>query len=84
LGREDVGSLETGKCADFFAVNLNQLNYAGGLQDPLAAIVFCAPAKADYTVVGGNFVVKEGQMQTIELPRLVEKHNRAAKRLLAN
>lgn len=84
LGREDVGSLETGKCADFFAVNLNQLNYAGGLQDPLAAIVFCASAKADYTVVGGNFVVKEGQMQTIELPRLVEKHNRAAKRLLAN
>lgn len=84
LGRDDIGSLEVGKCADFFAVDLNQLDYAGGLHDPLASLVFCAPAKSDYTVVGGKFVVKEGQMQTVELPRLVEKHNQAAKRLLAN
>jgi cytosine/adenosine deaminase-related metal-dependent hydrolase len=84
LGRSDIGSLEVGKCADFFAVDLNQLNYAGGLRDPLAAVVFCAPTEADYTVVGGKFVVKEGQMQTVELPRLIERHNRAAKRLLAN
>ncbi len=84
LGRADIGSLEVGKCADFFAVNLNQLDFAGGLHDPLAALVFCSPAKADYTVVGGKSVVKEGQMQTVELPHLIEKHNRAAKRLLAN
>jgi len=84
LGRTDIGSLEVGKCADFFAVNLNQLDFAGGLHDPLAALVFCAPAKADYTVVGGKFIVKEGQMQTVELPQLIEKHNRAAKRLLVN
>lgn len=84
LGRTDIGSLEVGKCADFFAVNLNQLDFAGGLHDPLAALVFCSPAKADYTVVGGKFIVKEGQMQTVELPRLIEKHNRAAKRLLAD
>lgn len=84
LGRDDIGSLQVGKCADFFAVNLNQLDFAGAMGDPLAALVFCAPAKADYTVVGGKFVVKEGQMQTVELPRLIEKHNRAATRLLAN
>lgn len=84
LGRDDIGSLEVGKCADFFAMNLNQLDYAGGLHDPLAALVFCAPTKADYTVVGGKFIVKEGQMQTVELPRLIERHNQAAKRLLAN
>jgi cytosine/adenosine deaminase-related metal-dependent hydrolase len=84
LGRDDIGSLEVGKCADFFAVDLDQLDFAGGLHDPLAALVFCSPAKADYTVVGGKFIVKEGQMQTVELPHLIEKHNRAAKRLLAN
>jgi cytosine/adenosine deaminase-related metal-dependent hydrolase len=84
LGRDDIGSLEVGKCADFFAVDLDQLDFAGGLHDPLAALVFCSSAKADYTVVGGKFIVKEGQMQTVELPRLIEKHNRAAKRLLAN
>jgi 8-oxoguanine deaminase len=82
LGRSDLGSLEPGKCADFFAVNLERLDYAGALQDPLAAVVFCAPVRADYTVVGGQFVVKEGQLVTVDLPKLIEKHNAAARRLV--
>jgi 8-oxoguanine deaminase len=82
LGRDDIGSLETGKCADFFAVDLKKLDYAGALHDPVAAVVFCAPVKADYTVVGGNFVVREGQLTTIDLPTHIEKHNQAAARLL--
>lgn len=82
LGRGDIGSLETGKCADFFAVNLNQLDLAGGLHDPLAALVFCAPLKAVHTVVGGRFVVKDGQMTTLDVPVHIEKHNRAARRLV--
>lgn len=82
LGRDDVGSLEAGKCADFFAVNLNQLDYAGALHDPLAALVFCAPVKADYTVVGGKFVVKEGNLVNIDLPVHIEKHNQRAARLV--
>ena len=45
LGRNDIGSLEPGKCADFFAINLNRLEYAGALHDPVAAVVFCAPQK---------------------------------------
>jgi len=84
LGRSDLGSLEPGKCADFFAINLNRLGYSGALHDPVAAVVFCAPVNVDYTVVGGRFVVKEGQLVTIDLPKLIEKHNRAAKRLLEN
>ncbi len=84
LGRSDIGSLQVGKCADFFAVKLDKLGYAGALHDPLAALVFCSPSKADYTVVGGRFVIKEGEIQTIEEPKLIEQHNRAARRLLAN
>jgi 8-oxoguanine deaminase len=82
LGRDDIGSLEPGKCADFFAINLEKPDYAGALHDPVAAVAFCAPVKADYTVVGGKFVVKEGRLTTIDLPALVEKHNQAATRLL--
>lgn len=82
LGRDDIGSLAPGKCADFFAVDLEQLDFAGGLHDPLAALVFCAPLKAAYTVVGGRFIVKEGRMLTLDVPTHVEKHNRAAQRLL--
>jgi len=84
LGRADLGSLEVGKCADFFAVDLNQLEYSGALHDPVAALVFCSPVRANYTVVGGEFVVKEGKLATLELPKLIERHNQAAKRLLSS
>jgi cytosine/adenosine deaminase-related metal-dependent hydrolase len=83
LGRTDIGSLEPGKAGDFVAINLNRIDYAGALHDPLAAIVFCAPVKVDFTVVGGKFIVKEGQLVTIELSSLIEKHNQAATRLLS-
>ena len=62
LGRNDIGSLEIGKCADFFAINLNRLEYAGALLDPVSATVFCQPVSVDYTVVGGRFVVKDGAL----------------------
>ncbi len=84
LGRSDIGSLEAGKCADFFAINLNTLDLAGGaVHDPLAAVVFCQPRRVDYTVVGGRFIVREGRLTTVDEPTLAEKHNRAARRLLA-
>ncbi len=82
LGRPDLGSLEKGKCADFFAIKLERLEYAGGLHDPVSAIVFCAPVKVDYTFVAGKAVVKEGQLVNLDLPELVEKHNQAARRLV--
>ena len=82
LGRKDIGSLEVGKCADFTAVNLNRLDYAGALHDPVAAVVFCSPVKMDYTVVHGRVIVREGKITTVNLHQLVESHNKAAKKLL--
>jgi cytosine/adenosine deaminase-related metal-dependent hydrolase len=82
LGRSDIGSLEPGKCADFFAVNLNRLDYAGALHDPVAAMLFCAPVTVDYTVVSGKLIVDQGQIKTLDLPRLIEAHNREARQLL--
>ncbi len=84
LGRTDIGSLETGKCADFFAINLNRLDYAGALHDPVSAVVFCQPVTVDYTLVGGKFVVREGSLATVDLRKLMEHHNQAARRLLEN
>lgn len=82
LGREDIGSLAIGKCADFFAVNLNRLEYTGAWQDPLAAVVFCAPVKADWTVVAGRPVVKAGELVSLDLPRQIEKHNAASRKMI--
>jgi 8-oxoguanine deaminase len=82
LGREDIGSLAVGKCADLFAINLNRLDYAGALHDPVAAALFCAPQTVDYNIVGGKIIVNQGQMATLDIPNLVNQHNQAAERLL--
>jgi cytosine/adenosine deaminase-related metal-dependent hydrolase len=82
LGRDDIGSLEVNKRADFFAINLNRLEFAGALHDPVSAVIFCAPVRADYTFIEGRAVVTEGRLTTIDLPVLVQTQNRAARRLL--
>ena len=83
LGRKDVGSLEAGKCADLFAVDLNRIDFAGAGHDPVSAVVFCQPVRVDYTVVGGKFIVRQGQLITVNEQQLVEKHIKASRRLLA-
>jgi len=82
LGRDDVGSLEPGKGADFIAISLDRLEYSGALHDPVAAVVFAAPAHVDYNYVHGRPVVRNGELVGVELPRLIEQHNAAAARLM--
>lgn len=83
LGRDDIGALAPGKCADFFALSLDRLAYAGALHDPVAAVLFCAPQPADYTVIHGRLVVKDGRLTTIDLGRVVERHNQIAREMVA-
>lgn len=85
LGREsDIGSLEPGKAADFFSVNLNKnVGFAGGsITDPVAALIFCAPQSADNTVVNGRIIVRDGQMLTLDVPKAVEKLNTYSRQLM--
>jgi cytosine/adenosine deaminase-related metal-dependent hydrolase len=82
LGRDDIGSLESGKAADFFAVSLDRLEYAGALHDPVAALVLCAPVTVDETWVGGIPVVRHGRMVTADTDELIARHNRLAAELL--
>jgi cytosine/adenosine deaminase-related metal-dependent hydrolase len=78
LGRDDVGSLEAGKCADFFSLDLGAIEYAGALHDPVAATVFCAPTRARFTVVNGRVVVEDGRLTRLDMGAVVERHNRLA------
>jgi 8-oxoguanine deaminase len=82
LGRSDIGALAPGMCADFFALDLRTLDYAGAGHDPVAAAVFCAPQKAAYTVVNGKFVVKAGQVATVDMGPVVERHNQVARQMV--
>src|SRR5258708_5268091 len=82
LGRDDVGMLAPGKAADFIAVNLNNVGFAGAWHDPVAALVFCTPAVVDYSVINGRVIIREGQLTTVTLPPLLERHNRLARSLV--
>ncbi len=82
LGRTDIGSLAPGKCADFIAYDLNRLETAGALHDPVAALVFCQPRNTDFTVVHGKFIVKQGNLIPLDLMHQIEIHNQAAARLV--
>jgi cytosine/adenosine deaminase-related metal-dependent hydrolase len=81
LGRDDIGSLEPGKCADFFSVKLDRIEFAGALHDPVASLAFCSPVRADNTVINGRAVVRDGRITTLDLPRAIERQNRLAFKL---
>src|SRR3990167_425772 len=84
LGRQDIGHLAVGMCADFALFDLGTLGFAGGaVHDPVASLLLCASPQAAYTVVNGRVVVRESQLTTVDLGPLVERHNRLA-RVLAN
>ena len=78
LGREDIGSLEVGKCADLFLVDSRRLELVGGEYSPadvLATVGLRGPV--DYTVVNGKVVVKEGRLAAIDEERTAEGARRA-------
>ncbi len=81
LGRSDIGALAPGMCADFFSIDLNTVDYAGALNDPVAATVFCAPQKAHYTVIDGRVVVENGRVTTVDMDPVIEAHNRFSREL---
>jgi cytosine/adenosine deaminase-related metal-dependent hydrolase len=83
LGREDIGSLEPGKAADFIGIRLERLEYAGAsVHDPVASLVFCSPVKVDLAVVNGRVVVEDGELLTVDLDEIVRRHNAIARRMV--
>jgi cytosine/adenosine deaminase-related metal-dependent hydrolase len=82
LGRDDIGSLEPGKAADFIALDMSKLEYAGAHHDMVAATLLAAPTRVSHNYVGGNAVVSDGHLVGVELEPLIEEHNRLARALV--
>jgi cytosine/adenosine deaminase-related metal-dependent hydrolase len=82
LNRDDLGEIVIGKAADLAIFDLNHIAFAGALHDPAAALLFCQPVPAAYTIVNGNVVVREGKLTTVDLPNLIARHNRLAAKLV--
>ena len=82
LGRRDIGQIATGMSADLVAFRVDTLAMAGAQHDPLAALVFCQPPTVDLSIVNGKLVVEDGQLLTVDLPMLVERHNVLSRQLI--
>ncbi|MCK0126537.1 8-oxoguanine deaminase [Gelidibacter sp. F2691] len=80
LGRNDCGQIAVGKRADIAIWDVSGLESAGSW-DP-AALVLAGPRKVRDLFVEGRQVVCDGQIATIDLPRVIENQNRLAKALM--
>ena len=82
LGRDDIGSLETGKAADLVAFRIDDLQHAGGLSDAVASLMTCAPGRAWLSVINGQVVVENGEIPGLDINSLVTRHNELSQLLL--
>ena len=81
LGRDDIGALAPGMAADIVTLPLDEIGLAGAHHDPLAALFFCHVPRVRHSIVHGRVVVRDGRLTTLDLPRLIERHNRLAGQL---
>lgn len=80
---DEIGSIEEGKAADLVLVDMNQLSFAGGMDDPLAAIVFSQSSnRVHTTIVNGKIVVADGQLAHENLDALIQTQNRLSAEML--
>jgi cytosine/adenosine deaminase-related metal-dependent hydrolase len=82
LGRDDIGALAPGMAADLITVALDDVGLAGADHDPLAALLFCSVAKVRHSVINGRVVVRDGELVTLDAPKLVERHRTLARGLV--
>lgn len=71
LGREDIGSIAVGKCADLFLIDSTRLELVGSsyAPDSMPAAVGISGA-VDYTIVGGSVTVENGRLTAVDEEKL--------------
>ncbi|MHB8926414.1 MAG: 8-oxoguanine deaminase [Bacillota bacterium] len=83
LGRDDLGHLAAGMAADLALIDLDQLGFAGGRHDPVAAIVASGDSHiVDTTIVNGRVVVRGGRLVGADEGEIVRRANRISAGML--
>ena len=80
LGRDDIGSLETGKRADIAIFDLRAVGYSGA-GDALSALLLCAPEHVTALIVEGKVVVDAGELRTLALEPMLARHRALSRKL---
>lgn len=77
LRRPDLGTLESGRCADvaiFPAVDV----FSSGCENAVDALLLCHPRTVDSLVIGGRVRISDGAFLDLDLPALVAAHHARA------
>jgi len=82
LGFKKIGKIEKGYQADIAVFNMNKLEYAGSLSDPLAALVFAGYNHGtEYTIVNGKIVVEHGRLVMYDEDAITKEANEISYKL---
>ncbi|OGR84335.1 MAG: 8-oxoguanine deaminase [Elusimicrobia bacterium RIFCSPHIGHO2_02_FULL_57_9] len=83
LGRDDIGRIGPGQAADLAIFDLNKVDYAGSLSDPVTALLFCGLShRSKWTIVNGKVVVENGRLVNADEQEITEQANKTARELL--
>ena len=81
LGRgHDLGSIEPGKCGDLAIFPAEDI-WSNGAENQLHGLLLCHPRNVDTLIIQGKIRVANGNIVGLDLPMLLEKHRKAARRL---
>ncbi len=83
LNQPEIGSLAEGRAADLFLLDSSRLALAGGLSDPVSALINTGTSQeVDLTMVAGEIVVRENELTRIEEREVALKTNQLAREIL--
>lgn len=84
LGRDDIGSIAPGKAADLAVFDVDRVDFAGALRDPVAALLFCGTQhRTKWTIVNGRVLVADGRLVNADERAIAARANAISKALLA-
>ena len=84
LGRDDIGQLAVGKCADMFFIDENRIELVGANYDPKSVLGTVGVRGAvDCTVVHGRITVQNGRLVSVDEDKLAAEANEKCRKYLA-
>ncbi len=83
LDFSNVGKIQKGFTADLALFDMQKMEYAGALSDPVAALVFSGYNHGvDYTIVNGKVVVEKGKLVGFDEDDIRDKANAISKKII--
>ncbi len=83
LGRDDIGALAVGYCADLFMIDERRLELVGAAFDPASVLATVGVRQAvDYTIVHGKIVVRDGHLVQVDEARVAAAAQETCRRYL--